>query len=480
MNERTGRGLHAAAVSVLAAALTVVLMTHVAGADDLSEMGPRTNLQVTLWETEIPGEKAALQELIFSFQRANPDVIVCLEWQDAELQDEWTRRWFGGQRHYAPDVTVVTERRAWENRHELLEMPDDFGRELRGEYQRSVMRRLPGQARGVPWSVRTYALYYRADLLAEAELSPPETLEELVECAEALADPPACFGLGIPQPFGGGEELVHALAQAAGSGGVAGDGDDVDGDGGEAGDAEAGDAEAEDAEAEDAEAEDAEAEDAEAEDAEAGNAEAGNAEAGNAEAGDALGDGDREREGVDHAAALEMLVDLQSRGALQPETLTWTDGELVELFVDGRLAMIIAPISAARMLRGADEPPEWASVPLPMAEDGSGHLSVDWMVAFADTDRREQAVRLLRYMAEAESQRMLAMLPSVPAMRRLAAELGDRAPWQAHLAHLDDAEGLPLARWERLRPQLGEALIYAMSGRLTAREALARAAEAGG
>ncbi|MFW5868904.1 MAG: hypothetical protein ACOCX2_13860, partial [Armatimonadota bacterium] len=132
---RIGRGVHAAAVPVFAVALTLALLASctLARADDLSEMGSRTNLQVALWESEIPGEKEALQELIFSFQRANPDVIVCLEWQDAALQDEWSRRWCGAQREYAPDVTVMTERRAWENRHELLEMPAEVGRELRSD-----------------------------------------------------------------------------------------------------------------------------------------------------------------------------------------------------------------------------------------------------------------------------------------------------------------------------------------------------------
>ncbi|MBD3291716.1 MAG: extracellular solute-binding protein, partial [Armatimonadia bacterium] len=194
--------------------LLILLLTlcSLASADDLSEMGPRSNLQVVLWETGSPGAKAALQELVFSFQRANPDVIVCLEWKDVQLQDDWTRRWAGAQRQYAPDITVMTERRAYEDRHELLELPDEFGRELRRDYARPVMRRLPGAARGVPWAVSTYALYYRADLLAEAEQPIPATPDALVEVAEALADAPNHYGLGLPRPMAGGERMLHALA----------------------------------------------------------------------------------------------------------------------------------------------------------------------------------------------------------------------------------------------------------------------------
>jgi ABC-type glycerol-3-phosphate transport system substrate-binding protein len=400
-------------------------------AEDLSEMGPRSNLQVTLWETDVPAQKHALQELVFSFQQANPDVIVCLEWKDAELQDDWTRRWCGGMREYAPDVTVLSGRGAWENRHELLEMPDEFGRELRRDFHRAVMRRLPGQARGVPWEVSTYALYYRPDLLTEADAEVPQTLQEVVTVAEALADPPARFGLGLPQPLSGGEELLHALAVAAGE---AAPEDEIT-----------------------AEDEPQADEEGEAEEAAP----------------------DRRRRGeADHAGALELLVELQSRGALQPETLTWSQPELIDLFVEGRLGMLIAPISAARALRAAEEPPEWAVAPLPIEPEGAGYLSVQWMVAFADTDRPENAIGLLRYMAEVESQRMLAMMPGVPGTRELADELSGQSPWSAHIAALTGdagAEGVPLSRWERLKPQLGEALVYALSGRLTPREALTRA-----
>ncbi|MGI5819966.1 MAG: ABC transporter substrate-binding protein [Armatimonadota bacterium] len=424
---RIGRGTHAAAVRVSGPVLCLLLALALASApastaDVLSGAGLRTNLQVALWETGIPGEKEALQQLVFGFQRANPDVIVCLEWQDVSLQDEWTRRWCGGQREYAPDVTVMTERRAWEHRHELLDLPDDLGRQLRRDFEPAVMRRLPGSARGVPWSVATYALYYRPDLFEDAELALPRTLDALAECAEALADPPRRFGLGLPQPLGGGSELLHALALAIGQAPAREDAD--------------------------------------------GNEEP---EAGQSPRPDE----------PDYASALELLLDMQSRGALQPETLTWTDGELLDLFVEGRLAMLIAPISAARTLRGAEAAPEWAAAPLPVADEGMGHLSSEWMVIFGSTNRRDNATRLLRYIAERESQRMLAMMPGVPAMRSIADELRDQSPWRAHIAALEGAEGVPHARWDRLRPQLGEALAYALSGRLTPREALSLARGAG-
>lgn len=398
--------------------LALALAASAASAD-APATGPRTNLQVTLWETGVVGEREALTELLFSFQRVNPDVIVCLEWRDATLQSEWIPRWCGDYRQYAPDVTVMSEQLAWQYRHDLLELPDEFGRELRRDFEAPVLRRLPGRTRGVPWRVSTRALYYRPDLLAAAELEVPETLEQLVTRAKELADPPARFGLGIPGPLGGGEELLHALARAAGAVPV-----------------------------------------------------------GDPDGGPALSDGSvAERRRPDYEAALELLVELQSSGALQPETLTWSEAELAELFAGGRLAMLIAPIETTRLLQAQEEPPEWAVAPMPLAAGGSGSLSVDWLVAFEDTDRRENALRLMRYLAERESQRMLVMTASVPAMRSLIEELRDTSPWSAHLTALNDADGVPLARWQRLRPELAHALAYALSGRLTPREALAEAIE---
>jgi len=414
-----GRGIHAAAVPVLVRCAALLALMAVLPCAAAPEVGPRTNLQVTLWDSGMPGERRALTELVFSFQHANPDVIVCLEWKDAALQADWIPRWCGGYRDYAPDLTVMSEQYAWDNRHELLAVPDELGRELRRDFEPAVMRRLPGQTRGVPWRVSTRALYYRPDLLAEAELEVPATLDELVACAEELAKPPARYGLGMQRPLGGGEELLYALARAAGAVDLA---DVAD--------------------------------------------------------GPTLSDGNsEERRNVrpDYEGALELLVDLQSRGALQPETLTWSEAELVDLFAQGRLAMVIAPIWATRVLRATDEVPEWAVAPLPMAQDGSGALAVDWLVAFEGTDRQENALRLMRYVAEKETQRLLAMMSGVPATRELVAELGGMEPWSAHVVALSGADGVPLSSWYRLRPALANALIYALSGRLTPREALAEA-----
>jgi len=404
-----GRGLRAAAPSVLAV-LAVLLLVGPAvvpsARADPDGGGRRTNLQVTLWRTGVPGQTEALSELVFSFQRRNPDVIVCLEWQPADLAGEWLRRWIGGYRSHAPDVTVASDLWVWDHRAELLRMPDDLRARLIDELEPGVLARGGGVPRGVPWAVATPAIYYRADLLAEAGLAPPETFAQLVECARALAQPPERFGLGVPAPGAGGEELLHALGLAL-----------------------------------------------------------------------APPEGEDDSAAVEQSRlrrALELLVDLQAKGALQPEVLTWGERELVEAFAQGRLGMVIGRPWMAQMLRArADaDPVEWAVAPLPREDEGCGTVHVDWLFAFTDTDRADNALRFLRFMAERESQRALAMLCGVPALRSLSGELGRTSPWSGHIPALRHADGLPLGRWSHLRERLGGALALALSGRMTPAEAL--------
>ncbi|NLO07606.1 MAG: carbohydrate ABC transporter substrate-binding protein [candidate division WS1 bacterium] len=415
-----GRGLRVAAacLSVAIAAAMVALTAGIALCDT-TPAPPRTNLQVTLWDTGVPGEKEALSQLVFSFQRANPDVIVCLEWEDASLAGDLIRRWCNGYRAYAPDVTVMNELWAWEYRHELLHFPDPMAQELRGRFQEAVTARLPGPVRGIPWSVWTPAVYYRTDLLAEAGLEPPTTFAELVECAAALADPPHLYGLGFPGPGGGGEELVNALAFALGGqrgSGGSGGGQDEDG-------------------------------------------------------------SDESARPDPTEAALALLVELQARGALQPEVLSWGQRELGELFAAGRLGMFIAGPWATQLLRASAEV-EWSAMPLPMADAGVGRVSVDWMVAFEDTDRPANALRLMQYLAEEESQRTLALISSAPATPSLLRELRDTAPWSAHIPPLLRGDGPGLSTWPREAARLREALAQVISGRLTPRGALTAGATA--
>lgn len=88
-------------------------------------------------------------------------------------------------------------------------------------------------------------------------------------------------------------------------------------------------------------------------------------------------------------------------------------------------------------------------------------------------------MRFARFMAGEDRQRALAMLSGVPATQALVAELGETPPWAGHTQGLETARGLPLDQWDALSAELGQALGYAISGRRTPAEALARAGESG-
>lgn len=385
------------------------------GAQSADPTGSPRNLQVGLWDSGVPGLREAIGELVFSFQRRHPEAIVALEWNEAALAEELLSRWCGRYRSHAPDVTVVSDRWAYAHRSEIMRLPGDLATTLRAECEPVVIERGGGAPRGVPWMISTPAVYYRADLAHDLGLAPPATLDELADLAAALADPPARYGLGLPGPDAGGAELLHALALACGP----------------------------------------------------------------AAEGDAA---DRNVPGDDLLeAALALLVRMQASGAVQPEVLTWGEAELVAAFADGRLGMIIGGPDIGQTLRSRakDVVGEWAACPLPRAPGGRGQVEVQWLVAFADTDRPELAERFLRFMAERDTQRALTMLCGVPAFTALRGELTRVEPWRAHLPALDNGAGLPLRDWEVLRRRIGTAICWCLSGRLTPAAALAGPPEIG-
>ena len=405
---------------------------------------PVTSLQLALWDSGLGGERELVGELVRGFQRDNEEMLVCSEWRKADHSREMMRRWLGSYRDHAPDMVVLSDRELPEFLADVTRLPGALRQRVMTGFPESVLARMPaaGAPVGVPWSVETEAVYYRSDLLAEAGLSPPATFAELADCAVALADPPHRFGLGLPGPGMGGEELLHVLATAMGriEAATPAEGDEAP------------------------------------------------------VIGPTL---------QPFADALSFLVDVQSCGGLEPEVLTWSEIELAGLMVRGRLGMMLARpwlaavldraeasrqkalkdavalgedgAATAEALRAAKV--EWDTVPLPFAEDGRGHVRVDWLVVLETTDAAEQCFRFAEFMASEDSQRALSMLGGVPATTALAREMSNDPRWGAHLSGLDGASGLPIGQWQTLGMQLGDALAHAISGRRTPAEALERSAE---
>jgi len=374
---------------------------------------PVTNVQVALWETGLPGEKECVKQLVRAFQEAHPEVLVAVEWRDGLEAEQYVEDWCGKYSAHAPDMTVMSD--LWVQRHckQLLPLNRGLQKNLWDRFVPSVLARgaVDRALLGVPWTVATQALYCRSDLFAQAEAG----------------------GLRMPRNF---EELVERAAELAdppetygfGLPGVGGGAEEL-------------------------------------------------LYALAVSSGEELAEDDGEIKPTAPAfeRALGLLIDLQSRGALQPEVLTWTEADLAELFAQGRLAMMVGRPWLGVMLEGAEKPVQYTAVPLPREPRGTGSVATDWLVAFSNTDRREQALELLRFVAGEFCQRELAEIGGVPATRALAGGLRGAPRWAAHIQGLERARGLPSGQWVRLKAQLANALTYALSGRRGVSEALEEA-----
>ncbi|MET8160504.1 extracellular solute-binding protein [Sphaerisporangium sp. NPDC005289] len=74
-----------------------------------------------------------------------------------------------------------------------------------------------GTAWGVPWYVETRVLYYRKDLAAKAELTPPATWEETKSFAKGLREAGATQGLNLNYTVGSWQEILPLVWQQGGS-----------------------------------------------------------------------------------------------------------------------------------------------------------------------------------------------------------------------------------------------------------------------
>lgn len=157
-------------------------------------------LQFVAWEH--PGQRRlkGVRDLLAAFSQRCPEIRVNFsfaDWQQARVR---MRYWCGSSQQYAPDLTVLPDIWLEEYAEKLLPLesylqPRDWEGFIPAILQRCQAR---GHLVGLPWIVRSRALYYRADLLEKAKLSPPRSLAELRAAAIKLSRPPDIYGLGLP------------------------------------------------------------------------------------------------------------------------------------------------------------------------------------------------------------------------------------------------------------------------------------------
>jgi multiple sugar transport system substrate-binding protein len=178
-------------------------------------------LRCVAWQNEGERHLAGTTDLLAGFSEQHPNLRVNLtheDWSQAALRMKY---WCGSHRQYAPDFTVLAD--AWLATYQDQLAPLDEvlkPRDLKGFLPAVLDRcRVGGKLLGLPWIVRSRALYYRTDLLEAAKLKPPRTWAELQKAAVALAQPPEVHGLGLAGRAGNGavEAFFDLLIASGGS-----------------------------------------------------------------------------------------------------------------------------------------------------------------------------------------------------------------------------------------------------------------------
>ena len=177
-------------------------------------------LRFAAWHDTGGHSLRGITDLLDGFQARNPNVRVnynAEDWAQARIRLKY---WFGSHSQYAPDVTILPDVWLAAYADQLVPLEGVLkDKETSGLVPAVLDRcRVSGRLVGIPWIVRSRALYYRTDLLEAAKLKPPKTLVELQAAATALTKTPDAYGLGLPGRPGGGvlEAFLDLLAAHGG------------------------------------------------------------------------------------------------------------------------------------------------------------------------------------------------------------------------------------------------------------------------
>ncbi len=171
-------------------------------------------------------------------------------------------------------------------------------------------------------------------------------------------------------------------------------------------------------------------------------------------------------------AALDYCVQLARSGALQPEVLAWDQASLQQTFMDGKLAMLIADSTLATRLHQSKTPPDYAVSSLPAGDHPLAFVSMSYLVVMRTSRHREACQEFLKYMASKDVQERMLQTGTIPSHWEVAERFKREALMGAFVANLEHAHSRPNHNWELLQAGLDDALFLAISGRMSATEAL--------
>ncbi|RVV97568.1 extracellular solute-binding protein [Mesobaculum littorinae] len=167
-----------------------ILMAGISAAACISAASAASAVEIEYWQYIYDTRVDAMDQLIESFEEANPDITV--KQVTFPYADYQTRIVAANMARKGPDVMQLFY--GWADKFiagKLIQpLPEDTfpAAEIEEEFFPivSAMKR-DGQYYGLPTAVRSLALFYNKDLFEEAGLDgPPETLDELVEYGKKL------------------------------------------------------------------------------------------------------------------------------------------------------------------------------------------------------------------------------------------------------------------------------------------------------
>jgi ABC-type glycerol-3-phosphate transport system substrate-binding protein len=159
--------------------------------------------------------------------------------------------------------------------------------------------------------------------------------------------------------------------------------------------------------------------------------------------------------------------------ATQPEVLSWTEGELAELFARGRLAMVLEQPWLLREVRQVPPPMMVGVAPMPRAPGGCDSVRTDCVVILDTASDVPACVDFLQYALSRERQQLQAAL-GVPSVRKdCAGDLPEDERWGAFRQALEHARGPQPESWSAIAALFERLLYLVASGRRSVDEAMA-------
>ena len=170
--------------------------------------------------------------------------------------------------------------------------------------------------------------------------------------------------------------------------------------------------------------------------------------------------------------ALKLWSDLTQSHATQPEVLSWTDAELGDLFLEGRLAMLIERPWLLAQFRYTEPPFEVGIVPVPKAPGGCDSPRTDCVVVFDTASDPDACCQFIYFALLRDQQRLLAKCGVPSACRDANDTLPDDARWAAFRTALANVRGPSPQSWGAVAALYERLLYLIVSGRIGVDEAL--------